>query len=195
VVKIGFIVEGDTEKIVIESDTFQKWAKTQGIEICSPVLNAKGSGNLLPQNIEPMIVQLQRAKPNHIVILTDLEYEPNEDAVRNRIGTTHTELIFVAVKAIEAWFLADTHALKKWLKIDVTEYQPENTEQMPWDRLKAIAVELGQRGTGDSKPAFAKRMVKHYEFSMASAAQHPNCPSAKKFHNGLIELGLNKESL
>ena len=48
-VKIGFIVEGDCEKIFIESDNFKNWANMQGIEICSPVVNAKGGGNLLPQ--------------------------------------------------------------------------------------------------------------------------------------------------
>ena len=54
-VRIGFVVEGDTEKIVIESAAFCAWAKSQGIEICSPVVNAEGGGNLLPQNIIPII--------------------------------------------------------------------------------------------------------------------------------------------
>jgi hypothetical protein len=40
-----------------------------------------------------------------------LEDAPNGEVVRNRIGTEHTSLIFIAVKAIEAWFLADSAAL------------------------------------------------------------------------------------
>lgn len=187
--KIGFIVEGDTEKIVIDSENFKQWATQQGIEIYQPVLDAKGGGNLLPQNIEPLIQRLKDA--DHIVILTDLEYEASPQAVRDRIGTTHTSLIFIAVKAIEAWFLADTLALKQWLKTDVSEIYPEKTENMPWERLKELAKDCEQRGIGTSKPAFAKRVTKYYGFSLERAASHPNCPSAKEFHDNLLRLSLS----
>jgi len=36
VVKIGFIVEGDTEKILLESTSFKDWTKSIGIDICHP---------------------------------------------------------------------------------------------------------------------------------------------------------------
>lgn len=89
-VRVGFIVEGDTEKIVVESSAFQSWAKSQGIEICSPVIDAKGGGNLLPQNIVPMVMQLKRSSPDHIVILTDLENASSVAVVKERIGTEHS---------------------------------------------------------------------------------------------------------
>lgn len=189
-VRIGFIVEGDTEKILIDSKSFRAWAKTQGIEICTPVIDAKGGGNLLPQNIEPMLNQLRRQSPDHIVILTDLEDAPNQEAVRQRIKSTNITLVFIAVKAIEAWFLADSFALQKWLGLDqVYEPKPEETPGMPWLRIKALAAELNKRGPGSTKNAFAKRMVDSYGFSIANAAQHPECPSAKSFYDGLVGLG------
>ena len=189
-VRVGFIVEGDTERIIIESAIFKQWAKTQGLEVCTPVIDAKGGGNLLPQNIVPMVNQLQQSNPNHIVILTDLEEEPSEATVRQRIGTAHTSLIFIAVKAIEAWFLADSAALKKWLEVEqIFEEKPEQTIGLPWIRLKEVAVSFKKQGPGSSKPGFAKRMVNHYGFSIEKAAQHPACPSAKRFHDGLIALG------
>lgn len=189
-VKVGFIVEGDTEKIIIESATFKHWAMSQGLEVCTPVINATGGGNLLPHNIGPMVKQLQQNNSNHIVILTDLEEKPSEDIVRERIGTTHTDLVFIAVKAIEAWFLADSAALKEWLKVDqIIEEKPEQTTGLPWIRLKEIAKSLEKRGPGSSKPGFAKLMVNEYGFSIEKAAQHPACPSAKRFHDGLINLG------
>lgn len=188
-VKVGFIVEGDTEKILIDSSSFRHWATDNGIEILKPVIDAKGGGNLLPQNIEPLVMQLQAQQPEHIIILTDLEYEQSPELVRQRIGNNHTNLIFVAVKAIEAWFLADSQALQTWLDNgEFHEPNPEATPDMPWERLKEIARLLGKRGPGSSKPAFAKRMVKHYEFSIARAASHPNCPSAQEFHDGLTTL-------
>ena len=188
-VKIGFIVEGDTEKIIIDSDMFRNWAETQGIEICGPVLDAKGGGNLLPQNILPMVNTLQQYTPDHIVILTDLEEAASENSVRDRIGTEHTELVFIAVKAIEAWFLADSDALKKWLGVACSEDYPEQTAGLPWSRLKEVAALLKKQGPGSSKPVFSKRMVGKYGFSIVNAARHPACPSAKRFHDGLVGLG------
>lgn len=185
-VTVGFIVEGDTEKVLIESDNFKNWLKQQNITIYGNVLDAKGGGNLLPKNIIPLVNQLKNA--DYIVILTDLEKDPNKQAVIDRIGTQHTQLIFIAVRAVEAWFLADSEALKNWLSVEVTEIYPEKTINMPWDRLKELANQCQQRGTGSSKPAFAKRMTKHWGFSLKRAAFHPNCPSAKEFYDGLLKL-------
>ncbi len=50
-VKVGFIVEGDTEKVIVESPAFSAWLTANGITLCHPVIDAKGGGNLLPQNI------------------------------------------------------------------------------------------------------------------------------------------------
>jgi len=160
-VKIGFIVEGHTEKILIESTSFQNW---------------------------PMMKVLQLKQPNYIVILTDLEREPTQEAVKARIGTQHTGLIFIAIKAIEAWFLADSSALSAWLKTELSEIYPEKTIGMPWDRLGELAKELKQRGTGASKVEFAKKFMEKNGFDFARAANHLNCPSAKEFHDGLINL-------
>ena len=179
--------------MLIESDGFRKFTSSNGIEVCSPVIDAKGGGNLLPQNILPSVLRLRMANVEHIVILTDLENAPSVEAVKTRIGSDYTNLIFVAVKAIEAWFLADTNALRKWLKIeDAFEAEPEATLGMPWDRLKALAIEKGARGPGNSKPIFARNMCKNFGFDLAQAANHPACPSAKLFHDALLNLGQSK---
>ena len=191
-VKVGFIVEGDTEKILLESKNFKDWTKNMGIDICHPIENAKGSGNLLPKHIVPLVERLKLQDPTHIIILTDLEHDPDKQTVIDRIGTEHTQLIFIAVKAIEAWFLADTLALNKWLKReDAYENFPEAMPGMPWERLKALASEYNKRGPGGSKPVFAKQMTKHYDFSLERAASHLNCPSAKEFYDFLVKLNLN----
>lgn len=187
-VRLGFIVEGDTEKIMIESARFRDWAHEQGLEICSPVINAKGGGNLLPHHMGPMMATLAKSRPDYVVVLTDLENEPDIAAVRTRITDAHTSLIFVAVKALEAWFLADTKAMRAWLKQpDFEETRPEQTPAMPWDWLKEVARQQGARGPG-SKVMFAKRFCGTHGFQIASAAAHPACPSAKAFHDALLGL-------
>lgn len=188
VVRVGFIVEGKTEAMVINSDAFKLWLTRQGLELCRPALDAKGGGNLLPQNLGDLVNVMLAHNPQHIVILTDLEDAVSVDAVRQRIGTVHTNLVFVAVKAIEAWFLADTMALNSWLKSqEVVETTPEQTPDMPWEQLKAIAAGRQARGPG-TKASFAKQYIKHHGFDVARAATHPNCPSVVEFCNGLTAL-------
>ncbi|WP_322588807.1 hypothetical protein [Sphaerotilus sp.] len=190
-VRLGFIVEGDTEKIMIESARFRNWANAQGLEICSPVINAKGGGNLLPQHMGPMVATLAKSQPDHVVVLTDLDNAPDIAAVKARITTAHTSLIFVAVKALEAWFLADTKAMRAWLKQpDFEEALPEQTPAMPWDWLKEVARQQGARGPGSNKVLFAKRFCGTHDFQVANAAAHPACPSAKALHDALLDLSL-----
>ncbi len=190
-VKVGFIVEGDSEKILIESTEFRKWSGDQGLEICSPVINAKGGGNLLPHHIKPMLAQFARSQPDHILILTDLEGAADVETVKSRITTEHTNLIFIAVKALEAWFLADTDAMRRWLKApEFFEPTPEQTPGMPWERLKEVAKAHGSQGPGSNKIIFAKKMCGvALRYELERAAAHPACPSAKAFRDGLVELG------
>ncbi|UFH50038.1 hypothetical protein [Pseudomonas sp. KNUC1026] len=62
VVGVGFIVEGDSEKIVVEAGAFRDLLAVNGLELISPVLNAKGGGNLLPRNIGAFLGRLEAAK-------------------------------------------------------------------------------------------------------------------------------------
>ena len=189
-VNIGFIVEGETEKILIESDNFKTWAAQNGIKICQPVLNARGGGNLLPQNIEPLVRRLQSKNPTHIVILTDLEHETSQKAVKSRIGTKYTQFIFISVKALEAWFLADSVALSSWLKKEVFEDFPEKTLYLPRKRLHELENQHKPIPNYQilSKVLFTKQFIEKHKFDFERAANHPHCPSAKEFHDGLISL-------
>lgn len=56
-VRIGFVVEGYCEKILLESSNFCHWAKTHNISICFPIINACGGGNLCPKNINDSITE------------------------------------------------------------------------------------------------------------------------------------------
>lgn len=189
-VKIGFVVEGDTEKLLIESTGFRNWAIQNNIEIGIPVINAGGGGNLCPRQIEKYINScLTQVKPDKLVVLTDLECEPCITQVKQRIGNGRVAKIFVARKAIEAWFLADTQAMQIWLEqTEFFEELPEKTAKMPWERLGEIAKALDKRGTGSSKIAFTKKFITRFNFSIERAATHPNCQSATYFLEKLKEI-------
>lgn len=176
--KIGFIVEGGSEKIIIESPQFRAFLNKHGYELVTPVIDAEGGGNLLPQNIEEFISRLEQKQVDAIYVLTDLEDELHIETVRQRVRHTKITFAFIAVKALEAWYLADTLAMNTWLGTqDFYEPEPEKTVGKPWDRLKEIAAEKGKRGPGQ-KISFAKRITKYWHFAIEHAAKHEACPSA-----------------
>ncbi|MBR9867108.1 MAG: DUF4276 family protein [Oceanospirillales bacterium] len=181
--RVGFIVEGGSEKVIVESTHFRDFLDRNGYELVTPVIDAKGGGNLLPQNIEVFIERFDLKSVDQICVLTDLEDDPSVESVQQRIAHESIECSFVAVKALEAWYLADSSAMNIWLGItDFYEEQPEQTQGKPWDRLKEIAIEKGKRGPGQ-KISFAKKITKHHGFSVEHAAQHQNCPSATELVN------------
>ncbi|ASM76558.1 hypothetical protein VITFI_CDS0779 [Vitreoscilla filiformis] len=179
-VRLGFIVEGDSEKIMVESANFKRWANAQGLEICRPVINARGGGNLLPQHMASMVATLTKSQPDHVVVLTDLETAPDIETVKVRITDTHTSLIFVAVKALEAWFLADTEAMRAWLK------QPAFVEASP-EQTPRHAVGLAQRGgatTGRTRPRpqqgdFCQAVLRGVELPDRQCGHSPGLPKCK----------------
>lgn len=194
-VKVGFIVEGDSETILIKSPMFRNWCQNKGLSIVDPVINAGGGGNLLPKYLVNYLERFlnESEPPEKIAILTDRENAVSYEEVRKRIlgdpPEKRIDFVFIAVKALEAWFLADDVAISKWLNEDYFfEEFPEKTEEMPWERLKEIAKDKGKRGPGATRPIFTRKILK-CGFSLEQAAKHANCPSVKMFHDTLLKWG------
>ena len=194
-VRVGFIVEGDSEKILIGSDMFRKWCEKNGITVVDPIINAQGGGNLLPEFFANYERRLSvTGRPDKIVVLTDREKAPTAAATRRRILCVNKgkgkkiDYVFVSVKAVEAWFLADDRAMSSWLKERFHEEKPERTSGTPWERIKEIALSKN-RGPGSNHLAFARTIIRQHGFSIERAAKHPNCPSVKEFYDTLKEWG------
>jgi len=193
VVNVGFVVEGDSDKIFIESVQFRTWAKEKcKLKIVDPVVNAEGKNNMCSEKIPKFVQTLKiQAQPDKIVVLADLDPEKCAPCITKRkeiIGEENIDLVVIARKALESWFLADTQAMKKWLENEkFFEENPEETEGMPWERLKEIAKDLKKRGPGPSKLKFAQKFISN--FDVERAAQHPSCPSAHYFVKKLCVLG------
>lgn len=187
-VRIGFIVEGDTEKIIFESSGFQSFLRESQIE-CVGIFNACGRGNLLKPNplIDSFVKILEDLSVNNIFIITDLEDNPCITKAKENlhIFSTAIQTNIIAVKAIESWFLADTRALSQVLKLKVYINDPEETSALPFDKINSLCIKHTGRGAGNKK-LFARRMLKH-GFLIENAASHPHCKSARYFLNKLSE--------
>jgi Domain of unknown function (DUF4276) len=178
-VKLGFICEGETEKIIIESSNFKKLLAENN---CSFVkaFDATGNGNLLPKNIAPMINNLVDEGAEKIFILTDLDEDECITKTKERINAPAEIIVIVSVKQVEAWFLADSQTLSVLLNEANFQFQHPETIPVPREAVQQLFLQKKGRGIGSSKPLFATKMVNH-GFSITNAAAHPNCPSARYF--------------
>lgn len=182
--RLAFIVEGGTEKILLESDPFLSWLESMGLELIKPVIDATGGGNLLPHKIGDMIDTLKEKNPDHIFILTDLERDPSISAVKEKIKHSDIKDSFITVVATESWFLACTDALSSWLALGEQLYIEDPENQLidkPFERLKALGLKHKNRGCNNKK-ILAKHMLLH-GFTFEKVLEHPNCTSMKYIEN------------
>jgi len=191
-VTVGFVVEGASEKQLIESELFRRLCEDCNLEVVDPVVDAAGGGNMCSRNIGAFIENLRaRANPNKVVVLADLDPETCAPCVqeRKKIIGSQGDLVAIARKAMESWFLADTKAMRRWLGDNTfCEVAPETLTGMPWDRLKDLRDEKS-RGPGKNRLIFARKFIRDHRFDVRRAARHANCPSARYFVERLCALG------
>jgi len=155
------------------------------LDYVEEVADAKGGGNLIPERIVDLIEKLKKLGANRIVILTDLEDMPSIRLAKERVSTSDEYIIIIAVKAVEAWFLADTTAMSTYFKQNYSCEFPEDIDK-PFEFIKQEGMRLTGRGV-NSKRLLCGRMLRN-GFSIQNAAQHPNCPSAAYFIQRLKDL-------
>jgi len=166
-IKIGFICEGRTEQILLQSDTFHQLLASLNIESL-PVIDAGGSGNLLPSNILGYIDRLEKGGAKIIVILTDLDEGICITKTKERIGARPTDIVVIAVKMTEAWFLACSPTMEKVLGLKGFNFANPEDDKDPFETINQLLAK--------------------------QAAAHNNCPSAGYFLKKLMEIGKATQS-
>jgi hypothetical protein len=190
-VKLGFIAEGATEKIILESSDFRGYLRSLSIDFIEEVIDAGGNGNLLPNNILPHTRILEEKGATKIFVLTDLDETLCITRTKERIKPLPNHIIIVSVKTIEAWFLADSESMRSVLN-DSTFFV-ENPELIsnPFEEIKKVRLEKTRKIT-NSKVILANLFIKHHGFSIQNAAKHPNCSSAKYFLETIRKIAANR---
>ena len=154
-VTVGFVVEGASEKRLVENELFRKWLREDcNLEVVDPVVDAAGNGNMCSRNIEPFVNNLRTiANPNKVVVLADLDPDTCAPCVQKRkeiIGRQGIDLVVIAKKAMESWFLADTKAMRQWLGDDTFyETHPETLAENALGSAEGTPHPKGQRAGGN----------------------------------------------
>lgn len=195
-VRVGFIVEGDTEERILTHQRFIDFLTSINLDFVKDaetnriiIINAEGGGNLIPDKLSKLVETLADEGATHTVVLTDLEHEKTIEAAKNRVDPNGQYIVVIAVQKIEAWLLADTEAISQYFKLKFYCEFPETIPD-PFDFIKQERIRLTQRGVGSKIPLITG--ILKVGFSIQAAAAHPNCPSAKHFLDKLTALSLSQ---
>jgi hypothetical protein len=181
-VKIGIICEGLTEFILMQSETFRNFLTNHNIELVNTI-DAGGAGNLLPHNITGYIDILEKAGAQKIIILTDLDQDVCITKTKERISARTQDIVIIAVKQIEAWFLACTPAMQALLKDPAFTFSFPENENTPFQTINNLLTAQTGRGIGRGAGGKIKLITRMLACGMdiSLAATHPACPSARYF--------------
>lgn len=187
---VSFIVEGESERVVLESDAFTQYLKRYGLK--ADILIAQGCGNIKNSSKLTELIRASQIKnPNStVVVLLDFDEATCYTAVRSQVPSVSLApnmVVCIVRKALESWFLADSEAVQRWLGKPWEENNPESVAGKPFDYMHQLSKRFGGGGTSGSKRKFSRKMISH-GFSLERAAQHPNCPSAAYFLTKLRSL-------
>jgi hypothetical protein len=180
VVKVGFIVEGASEKIILKANEFQAYLRSKSIERVGDVIDMNGKGNLKSssQRMNAQVQLLRDEGANWIIVLRDMDNAGSFSIVKGEVYQALDTEVCIAVQELEAWFLADSKALSILFQSDFSYDSPE-TITKPFDLLATLRKQYTGRGISDKK-VFARTML-GCGFTIENAAQHPNCLSAHYF--------------
>ncbi len=188
--KIGFICEGRTEQILLQSNTFGKLMASLNLESL-PVIDAGGSGNLLPHNIQGYLSRLEKEGARAIIILTDLDEDICITETKNRISAREKDIVVIAVKKIEAWFLACTPTMQQLLAQPGFSFDNPENEKDPFATINGLLITHTGRGIGKKTAGKIKLATKMMDmgFDLSNAAGHAGCSSAQYLLKKLTEIG------
>jgi hypothetical protein len=180
VVKVGFIVEGSCERIVLNSQWFSDYLVQNQIEQVGEIINLDGKGNLqvASQRIGNQVQLLRDKGADAIIILRDMDSSPCFTAVKQQTFQASDVHCCVIARELEAWFLADGQTLSAIMGIKFSYVKPEDPVK-PSSELVKLRREFTGQGISDKK-GFSSKMIRN-GFTIERAAAHPNCLSARYF--------------
>ncbi len=150
-----------------------------------------GSGNLLPHNIGTILQQLEKQGAEKIVILTDLDKEICITKKKARINARPQDIVVVAVKQIEACFLAATPSMRQLLQDDQFYFEQPEKEDNPFEVVRKLKLSCTGRGisNGTGGKINLVQILLGLGYSIQQSESHANANSAYYFLQKLRTLG------
>lgn len=139
-IKVGFLVEGDSDRKLLESQSFKDFFRECQIDVIN-IIATKGCYNMSSNKVEVFVNKLKKLKksPDKIILLADMNSAPCYTKRIKNFKHADIDLIIIAKQSIESWLLADTKAMqKKTGNQQFKENTPENIAEGAWPKLQNI---------------------------------------------------------
>lgn len=172
-VRIGLVVEGDSERWLFEE--LRPWFRGRGFDI--KVVQAGGRPRLIQEARQHLEV-LRLRNCERVFFLLDQDDEPCPPAVVTFFGALQQDsdvVICVIARELEAWLLADTSAVHKATGQTVPAMQTDDLDQ-PVHRLKQLFYR-GRSHKYPTKTEMVRRLSRHFDLDRAASGNR----SARRF--------------
>ena len=186
-VRVGFIVEGGCERIVLNSSGFSNFLSSNHLQLIGEVIDMNGKGNLSASSkrMQSQVKLLRNEGAEWIIVLRDMDNAVSFGSVKSEVFQAPEIIVCLAVQELEAWFIADYVTLSVFIGNSSHHREPETILKPAVFINEHRRLHTG-RGIKDKK-GFATAMVNN-GFTIERAAEHPNCPSARYFLDKLQTL-------
>ena len=140
------------------------------------------------------IDRLENQGAQKIFILTDLDEDICITRTKQRIKARRQDIVIIAVKKIESWFLASSSAIAALIRQPGFIFQSPEGEAQPFETINNLMIHHLGRGAGKGNGGKIKLITRLLEYGLDinQAGSHPNCPSAKYFIDKLPIVGKSK---
>ena len=198
-VTVGFIVEGDSEAILLKDDSFLSFLQSININ-CNKdlVINAGGKNNLyhphadfsaIERKVKGWVETLKDKGASVIFFLIDFDNsDPCFTQFKSKVYHYPQNIIVIAKQALEAWYLADHIALSAYLQQNILPVKQPELPLSPFEEIKKLKLQYKNRSIADKK-FLTKDMIRS-GFALTNAAAHPECLSAQYFLSKLNALNM-----
>jgi hypothetical protein len=182
-VKIGFICEGLTDKLILKSVKFNLLLQSLGLECID--INDRGGRDKVKYKLSTFLQILLDKGAEKVVVIVDLDKDPCITHTKEWLTSYDSQITIIAVKEVESWLLADSETMSKFLEIDFEEQYPEAIQDPKRHLLKLCEPKFSPAIFNITK--VFERIIDN-GFNIENAATHPNCHSAQYFINKLSQI-------
>lgn len=196
-VTIGFIVEGDSEAILLKQKDFIDYLAGLNLNTTPEmIINARGKNKLyhpsgdfskIEQTATGYIKTLLSKGCSKVIIILDFDNADDSFSLfKQKVFHLEGNILIIAKQAIEAWYLADTKALCNYLNKEIPPIPNPEVYIKPIEEIRQLRLLHSNKGITD-KIILTKKMISN-GFKFTNAAQHPACFSAQYFVKKINEL-------
>jgi len=181
-VRVGIVVEGDTERRLLENH--RSWFQTRGLEV--KVVQANGRPRLIQEaRFHLEVMRLKQCEYTFFLLdQDDDQCPPATAALLQEVRREPDAIVCVVARELEAWFLADAHAILKATGQRFTGIPTDEIDR-PAEQLKEL-FHRSKHHKFLTKMEMMRAISPHFDFERAAQGNCSVSRLLRKLPRGLV---------